>query len=367
MMKTNISIFSLLFVMIIFISLSAGAQTYTKENSLTKVFPLTANTEIEISNKYGNIMVENWEVDSVKFVINYKVTSTKSSRLDKNFESIDFEFNANAYYITASTLFAGKGSFWSDVTDIAGTLFSAGTYTSVDYLIYLPETQPLGINLKYGNVYLANHTGRLKLDVSNGDIRANNITGSSRMDIAFGDVSINTLSDAKISMSYGVFSLRNGVKISFIGRSGELEIDAVEFLTLDSKRDKLSIENAGIITGETSFSKTEIQNVSGFVNLNTRYGSLKVNNFKAQAEKIELLSNSTDTELGIQGDQSFLLNLLSDEKANVTYSAEIGNISTEKISLDEYTHQAKTNYGSGKNPLKLDIRIKSGSLAIKLK
>ncbi|MDD4372498.1 MAG: hypothetical protein PHG67_01135 [Bacteroidales bacterium] len=365
-MKTYLLIFNQLLLTIFFFSLSAGAQTYTKENSITKAFPVTTNTEIEVSNKYGNITIENWEVDSVKFVINYKVTSNKYSRLDKNFESIDFEFNANNYFITVNTMFAGKSSFWSDVSDIAGNLFSAGTHTSVEYTIYLPETQTLGINLKYGNVYLGNHKGRLKLDVSNGDVRANNISGSCRMDISFGDVTINKLSDAKISLSYGVFSLRKGEKINLSGRSSEVEIDEIDFLALDSKRDKLTIENAGIITGETSFSKAEIQNISGYVSLVTRYGSMKLSHINTMAEKIELQSNSTDVELNIGADQSFLLKLLSDEKAYVTYSTEIGNISTEKISLEDFTYQAETNYGNGKDPLKLDIKIKSGSLAIKL-
>lgn len=365
-MKPDVLIFKTLLIILLFSSIYVNAQSYSKENSISKVFGISNETEIEISNKYGNISIENWDNDSVKFVINYKVTSTKESKLIKNFESIDFDFNANEYYIVARTIFSGKGSFWSDVSDIAGNLFAAGTYTSIDYTIYLPKDQPLTINLKYGNIYFADYAGRLKMNVSNGDIKAHNLNGNTDMEIAFGDVTINRIANADIKIAYSTLSLENATTVNLIGQSSEIEISKAEYLTIDSKRDKIWIENANTITGETYFTKTTINNISNKLELNTKYGSLKLKNIKKGSENVNLVCVNTSVDINLNTTDSYLINISSDEKADVTYSSKLGDFVTNEIQEEEFIYKAYKKYGEGKDPTNIDIKVKSGLLAIKL-
>ena len=102
-------------------------QTIEKSRSVTESFKITPETEIEILNKYGNIHIIPWEKDSVKFEIELMVRGTKQSKVDKSFDYVEFDFKTTKYYIIAQTLFAGKSSFWSDVSDLTGAIFNSST------------------------------------------------------------------------------------------------------------------------------------------------------------------------------------------------------------------------------------------------
>lgn len=365
-MKPDVLIFKTLLVILLFSSICVNAQSFTKENSITKVFGVNTETEIEISNKYGNINIENWDNDSVKFVINYKVTSNKESKLIKNFESINFDFNANEYYIVAKTIFSGKGSFWSDVSDIAGNLFAAGTYTSINYTIYIPKSQALNLNSKYGNIYFADYAGRLKINISNGDLKAHNLIGNTSMEIAFGDVTINKTTNANIKIAYSTLSIEEATNLTVSGQSSEIEIYNANHLSLDSKRDKIWIENATKIIGETYFTKTTVHNISNKLELITKYGSLKLKNIKHNTENVNLICTNTSVNINLHINDSYLIDISSDEKADITYASKLGDFITSETPEEEFVYNARKKYGNDKTPTNIDIKIKSGLLAIKL-
>ncbi len=353
-------------MMLLYYSVSLFGQSFTKENAVVRSFPLADDTEIEISNKYGDITIESWEKDSVKVIIDYKVTSTKESKLNKTFGAINFDFKANDYYIVMSTEFEGSGSFWSDVSEIASNLFAGGTHTSIDYTIYAPADKRINIGLKYGNVYLANHIGDIKLSLSNGDFKAHNLLGNSEIEIAFGDATINSLLDGEIKVSYGTLNLESAGNISVMGQSSEFEFGTVDNLVLDSKRDKISIEEIKSISGTNYFSRIIIDKLHQKLDLSTKYGSLKLRSIEPGSTEVNISSINTTLNLYLQKNKSYFVSLISDNSADVTYSADLGDFNTEEISGKEKTMKAECIYGNKNVAIPIKINIMSGLLSIKL-
>lgn len=358
--------FSTVLLILLLISATAIGQSFTKENRIEKSYPIYDDLEIEITNKYGDITVESWEKDSVKIVINYKVTSTKEVKLNKTFDAISFDFKANEYYVVAKTEFVGGGSFWSDVSDIASNLFTGGTNSSIDYKIYAPDDIKLTLNLKYGNIYFADHRGYLKVALSNGDFKAHSLIGKTEMEVDFADLTINNLSDGDIRVNYGSLIVEETDKLKISGLSSEYEISTVNELTVDSKRDKINIEDVSIITGDTYFSHMVVDNVSKNITLKTKYGSFKVKEIAPGTEEINLNTNNTTVNVYLQNSGDYNINITSDEKADITYSAELGDFSTNEIEGKEKVLNAKCLYGNKQYATPIVIDIRAGLLSIKL-
>lgn len=56
-----------IFLILIFVSSYSYGQGFSKERSIKKSFSCKKSTMVQISNKYGDIVVENWDKDSVRF------------------------------------------------------------------------------------------------------------------------------------------------------------------------------------------------------------------------------------------------------------------------------------------------------------
>ncbi|MDP8231279.1 MAG: hypothetical protein P9L91_01275, partial [Candidatus Zophobacter franzmannii] len=150
----------------------ALAQQYEKSRKLTKEFPITAETDVQIINKYGNIHILPWDKDSIRFEISIKVEASKQSKVDRTFESIEIDFSESSYYLIVQTVFDNKkSSFWSDVSDFTNSMLNSGSNAQIDYIVYVPVKNKLTLENKFGNIYMTDHLGKTLITISNGDFR----------------------------------------------------------------------------------------------------------------------------------------------------------------------------------------------------
>jgi len=349
------------------VPLPGMAQTFQKERSVSRSFLLKENTEIEVTNKYGDIHLIPWEEDSVRFDIQLQVKSTKESKLEKTYDFINFDFKANDYYVIAETVFEQGGSFWSEVSDIANNLFSAGTSTAIDYTIHLPKNANLSIHHKYGNIFITDLAGKLTIDLSNGDIRAHNLSGETNLSVNFGDVDIHSLNNATITVNYGEFRLTEANHLTLNNRSSSVYAEQIDHLMLDAKRSKYYLNSVNHVSGEGYFSILNMEHLNKTLNLNTRYGTLEVTNMETQMESMEITSEETEINLVLNPQLHFQLNLLVTEKTEVLYSAKITDIHTDSNLTGDKKVKASGEFGNKKNKaIPLNINSNGGRISLKV-
>lgn len=364
MMKSTLFKYSAVIILLLF-SISVIGQSFTKDGKVTRSFALADDTEIQISNKYGDITIENWEKDSIKIEISYRVTSNKQSKLDPIYDAINFDFKANKYYVNVKTTFEGRGSFWFDVSEIANNLFAAGTYTSIDYVIYLPESSHLSLNLKYGSVYMMDHTGFFNLFLSNGNLKAHSFCGDTKLDIEYGDAAVKEVLVASAKVRYGSLDLQSADELTLIGQSSEFDFGNINTLVIDSKRDKISIEKVNVLSGSTYFTKLFIDEVTNNIDLSTKYGSFKLEEIKSTVRSIQLTSYNTSSNLFFKNGNSYNISLTSDNKADVAYSSKLGEF--EITELPDKLKKAICTHGVINEAIPVSIDVKSGVLTLKVR
>ena len=364
-MKTISSKYNVILLLLLLCSISVSSQSFSKEGRVVRSFALADDTEIEITNKYGDISVENWDIDSIKIEILYKVSATKKSKLDPVYDAINFDFKSNKYYIVAKTVFEGRGSFWFDVSEIAGNLFGGGITTSIDYTIYLPAKRNLKVNLKYGSIYMTDYAGYFNLTLSNGNFRAHNLTGTSILNVDFGDVVVKEIVTGVVKIRYGTLELQKAKELDLTGQSSEFDLGDVDRLTLDSKRDRISIEGVDLLIGSNYFTKLNVNEITGKLELSTKYGSFKLNRIASEVSAIQLTSYNTLVDFYFTDENNYSIKLISDSKADVSYSAKLGEFEVKE--LPNKLKEAVCVHGNVGNAVPVNIETKSGVLTLKVR
>lgn len=350
--------------------LEVQAQTIEKSRSVTESFLVGKDAEIEIANKYGSIHIIPWEIDSVRFEIEIMVKGNKQSRVDKSFDFIEIDFKTSKYYIIAQTLFAGKSSFWSDVSDITGAIFNSNTKTMINYTVYIPIYAKLKIQNKYGNIYTTDHTGPIEIDLSNGDLKAHHFSGKTKIRTEFGNSDVKKIDFGSLNISYSEFRLEEGDKIDIESKSSKFYLDNLNQLRVDSKRDKYYLKELTELTGVTYFSLVDLELLNSKLDLSMRYGDIDLKNFGDQVNSFNLKTDDTDIILHFTDDKFYDMDIIVNERTKVMYSADITNISSKETETKDKEKLIRVKCQTGVDrsktiPVKVDSR--AGTLSLKLK
>jgi len=367
-MKMRLLICSLVLLFTLWNGYNSYGQTIEKSRTVTKVFEVQPDTEIEIINKYGNIHLIPWEKDSVKFEIELLVRGTKESKVDKSFDYIEFDFKTSKYYIIAQTLFAGKSSFWSDVSDLTGAIFNSSTKTKIDYTVYFPDDIKLKVINKYGNIYTTDHHGELEIELSNGDLKAHHLSGRTKLTHEFGDANIKQIDDGELNISYGELNLENAENLTIESKSSKFYIDDVMDLEINSRRDKFYLKTVGHVYGHTNFSLVEIDELTQKFSLTTKYGDVDVKSFSDEVESFKIDASDADITLHFTDNKKYIVGAKVNSQTAVMYSAEIKNITSKKLDGEENLIDVKCVVGTDKSrTIPIKMNVSGGSVSLKLK
>lgn len=354
----------LLFLMFIW-ALNGSAQVFERTRHESKSFKVYDKTILEIYNKYGNIHLFTWDVDSVRIEVDIKVKANKESKVDKIFEYIDLEFSDSKYYIIARTNFRqNQGSFWSEVSDLANTVFSGNNKAQIDYNIFLPKDISLKLENKFGNIYCTDHKGKLDVKLSNGDFKANDLLGETDLDLSFGNAGINTLEAGKIKGSYLEIEIGSGKELFVESKSSTYTIGQAGVLKVQSRRDKFYIDDLASLTGETSFSYITLTEVTNHVQLKTEYGEFKVKGLHPGFSKIELDSEYTDILMQIPPELNSFVEVKHSETTGIYYPDAFEGLTMKKAENKGEMSVTSGHFGDKDQAnSSIEITIQSGKVS----
>lgn len=353
-------------------SLSATAQVFERSRHESRTFRAFDKTSLEIYNKYGNIHLFTWDKDSVKVEIDLNVKASKEAKADKIFEYIDFEFSDSKYYIIARTTFRqGQGSFWTEVTDLANTMFSGSNRAQVDYNVYLPSGMSVKLENKFGNIYCTDHQGKFEVNLSNGDLKANNLTGKVELDLSFGNAGVHHIESGKVKGSYLEMDLSSAAELFIESKSSTYTIEKSGLLKVNSRRDKFYLDAVASMTGETSFSYVTIKSLANTLQLTAEYGEVNLKGIKPGFRQVGVDSKYTDINLqlsqqvnckvaiqhtestGIYFPESFTGLSVSDSGNEVLTRSTAGIVGKEELA----TGMVKITIQSGKVSFQEEIQL----------
>ncbi|MFY0599206.1 MAG: hypothetical protein JXR03_06010 [Cyclobacteriaceae bacterium] len=359
-------VFSLL---VLCFCLIASAQSTRMEKKYDKSFPANEGGRLDINNKYGEVIIRVWDRDSVRVMVNIEAAGKTSATVQKNMERIDITFRAVGDLITASTVVRkGSGFFkelMSEVDDYSKSIFGSNGL-KVNYEVWIPEDFNLNVENKFGNIYMADLSGKVSLYLAHGDLKANRLDGEVSIRQSFGKNNIDFIKDGTLTYR-GVESRIGEAKVLKVeSSSSELEIDDVTYVQLNSRNDKIYITEADEIVGDGTFSDLTADVVHNNVSLNFNYGDIYFRRIQQDFKSISLVSKSADINLILDQASYVLTNITADERKMIVPNSMLllkkeMDEQSQQITLSGFVGNTQSSYGE------LNIRSEGGEVIIAIK
>jgi hypothetical protein len=356
----------LLFLALLY-GLTTDAQEIKLSKSIERTFEVTERLNLEISNKYGNVIIDTWSRNEVGLIIEILAFGKDESSAEKLMDRVEFDFKHADDFIEVESVFDRKKSFFKDLINTVGD-YSASLLSKhklqVNYELQIPEsTASIIIVNRFGDVHIADLEARLDLTVAHGDIKVNQIRNYAQLNLNYGIAKIKLANEASINLKGAELELDQVQKLDLKSSSSKIRIGTVNNLDIESTNDRIDIEEVRDISGKTDFTEIGIGHLAESCRLNQNYGGVEIKGINTNFSSIRLNGKSTDYQLFFMKNTSFDLSIYArDDKLSLDeFPGQI-----EKRYMDEKTKFVEVKGHSGKNSedRKLNIDAQNGAVNI---
>jgi len=295
-------------------------ETYSDERFHTKTMAALPDATLDITNKYGDVVVNTWEKDSIKIEISLKATARKEDVLADLMNNTAFNIGGTPGYMYAETVLHSSSGIVKKGFQEVNLSVLGGRELEVNYTVYVPAKTRLNIDNKFGNVTLGVFEGELRLDLAHGDLRAIELNEVRKMDVKYSKITIKKVDNAVMNLEFAKLYLDEARQLEIESRGGEIEIQKVDQIRIQSKGDQVLIEEVIQLTGKHRLSDFTIQKLKGLLDLQTNFGSVSIRELDVAFTNLNLTSEMTRIEVNFTSAIQFNFNVSIHNKGEFVYS-----------------------------------------------
>lgn len=296
----------------------ALAQDLTDKRSVSRSYPVSHETTLEVHNKYGRIQVDTWDKDSVAIEVDILLTESSKSKMKKLKEDISIDFTAAQGYIIAKTeIKSESGRIASELKSIGNTISGSNKRVEINYQVHLPAYMEVVLTNKFGDIYMDDLEGQSDIELSNGVLKANRLTGNSSISLSFANGMIKELGSANLRLSYSDLVLNEASQLDLSSKSSKLNVDTVNVLNIESRRDKLYFKQVEFLYGQSNFTQIWVYDFLRESDVHMKYGELTIEHVMPDFSKIYVESEYTDLTLYFDQEASLAFDIFHHERSIV--------------------------------------------------
>lgn len=350
MKRINLNRYSLVIpALFLFLSSYAGVQE-EKRKEINKTYPVTASTEFQVDNSFGKVHINTWEQSKITVKVEIITRGRNEERAQKLLDKIRVDIAESSSQISFETILEAEAKSKNEES------------FEINYTIHMPAQNRLEVSNKFGDIYIANRSGKTEVTSSYGNLKMEDATGFLVLDLSFGNGALGSLGDAVIDVSYGNLEMVSGKKIEMEQKFANIELQKVVNLELESKYGNVEIGQAGDLDIDAQFSGLSLEELTGSLYLEASY----VTGFVI--DKV----NPSFTGIEIYGKfSSYTLNLDKGLKADLEAAFSFSDLkSTDRVDLyyqekDDNRSEYKGRIGGGDATKKILVKSSYGDLHIK--
>lgn len=267
---------------------AVGAD-YTKQYK--KGWSKNGISGIQISNKFGEVKVNDLGGDSITIKVLITIDNASESKARDMMNRIKITLQKNGDMINGNT----------DIEDG----FKGNNSFSIDYLINTPKDKNLYITNKYGNVVVGDLYGNGSFDVSYGSMTAGKLhspAGSPvKISVAYGKADIESVNDGEIDIKYSKLYANEINNLQLTTKYSGINFHKIGKLNLDSKYDGYTIDEIDHLKSVSKYTNYKIDLLTGDLDLDTEYGSVRINKVDPKFGKISITNSYGGITAGLTG------------------------------------------------------------------
>lgn len=303
--------------------MTISAQDFTK--TYQEKYDVDKGASLVIQNKFGNINCLPWDESSVSINVTVKVDASSQEKANRVFDKIDVKLTGSRTKVEGITT----------VGSISNANFS------IDYEIRLPRWINIDLNNQFGDIFLDETDGIVKINLEYGAMEANALNGTkNEFFIKFSDVEAGYIKEGSLNLEYSEWDSKGAENLRVYSRFGEITIDKTASLNLDSQYDEINIGSAGQVISISRFSELDVEKINGDFDFDIEYGELEVNFISAVFKTGKVRNTFASASLTFDPKSSM----------NINAEMEFGELTYPKAttSMNHVTEDYTTNIYKGK-------------------
>lgn len=263
----------------------------TKEKKVHNQYTVQDMDKLVIDNVFGRVHINTWDKNEVTVDIQVTVKAKTESAAQEILDHISFVISSNED--------GGHRIYYKTVLENARHN-NQNSEMTIDYTINAPKKNAIDITNKFGDVYLGDFSGKMRMNVSYGALDMQTITGTDkRIKVAFGSGIIHSIETANFDISYTDISIDNARDIDVANKYGKLDIGTVNELKIDQRYGDISIISVSNIIGSIDYANLEIDNLLQSAELTLKYsGKTDIKNIGAGAYHLNIVAHYSDLFFG---------------------------------------------------------------------
>ena len=228
---------------------------FVKTKSVNKTYTVSGTDKLNITNSFGTVEIHTWNKNEIKVDVSIEVSSNKEDFAQKLIDGISVSNNQSGNEVSFKTSINGSNNSKNEKSSM-----------SVDYSIYMPESNPLKLSNEFGATIIPDMKGTMELTSKFGSLTTGTLVDVKRINVEFGSTTIESMNNGTANISYSKATLSKvsgNVKINFDFCGGV----------------KVNLDNS--LTGlelNTSYSTVNLRpaaNLAASYVINTSFGSFK--------------------------------------------------------------------------------------------
>lgn len=331
---------------------------YTREKKMSKSYKVDKDATLMIENKYGNVEISPWDRDEIYIEVVIRTTGNNESKVEDKLDDISVEFSGNSHMVSAKTYIESTNNWFN--------WFNSNVNYKINYYIHVPISVELDIKNKYGDTFIDESKGSVKLTHDYGKIVLGSLYNErNSIDMDYSKLEADYIKNAKINLDYTdisvgeieTFDLNADYSHSNFGKS----ING----TYDLDYGSLSVEAINVIDGNSDYADIEVNLLGKAANLDADYGKITIGMISNSIESISMDTDYTGVKIGYTEDVNFNFEINSKYTSVDGLDADLFDLyfRNEKSSTKHY----KGTYGRSENNGLIDLKTSYGHIKFRKK
>ena len=284
-------------------SLGIIARTEVSKDFHEK-YPTTTSTNLNISNRYGDVTIHNTMQDVLTIDVVVRVESNSQKKSEEILETIAISLSKNGNNIIAATEIEGNVR-WTNVN------------VDIDYTINMPSYVNTQLELRYGDAIIDEIVGRFDAEVRYGNFRANllqpNESGRvNSLEMAYcGQVSVKSFDKINLVLSYSDAKIDNGNALNIVCKYSDISLGDIAIVKAELGYSDLELSSALDVSVEGRYSDMNLGFVNRSLVVDTKYGDVDVDMLGKNFELVRVEAAYSDIDMGVEDGANYKIDLSS--------------------------------------------------------
>jgi hypothetical protein len=319
-----------------------------QQKVVSKSFNINGNTQIEISNFHGNVLIKRWDKNVLDLKVTIDAKGSNEEQTQKILDAIEISIS--------DRISSGKLAIETEIGRIKGN----SSFT-VNYEVTMPDTNPLKLSNSFGNVYMGSHKGKLEINVKHGQFQAEDLDEADiEIGFAYARCEVESLKSGRLHLSHSKMMVEEMGDVEIFTQFSNLEIENAGSISLDGKHGEFEIENLRSFKGDIQFAGLKIENLEEALVLETRHGKgINIENISRDFKVIDIDADFSTVDINLQNGATAKLN----------FNLQFGNlrangngINFDKVIKDQTTSEYEGYLGDSNATSSIKVITRHGNI-----